>query len=71
MLEAGESKKAGALTGACAPEAPNPKFQIPRKSQTSNSKEERRAEFSFDHWVLRFVWDLGFGFWDFQRSGAG
>jgi hypothetical protein len=68
MLEAGEGEEAGAVTGACAPEAPNPNFQIPRKSQTSNSKEERRAELSFDHWILRFPWDLGFGIWDFRRS---
>jgi hypothetical protein len=38
MQQAGEGKEAGALTGASAPEIPNPKHQIPRKSQIPISK---------------------------------
>jgi hypothetical protein len=66
--QAPSSKEIPSSKSPAAREAPNPKFQIPRKSQTSNSKEERRAELPFDHWALRPVWDLGFGIWDFRLS---
>jgi hypothetical protein len=75
MQQAGEGKEAGALTGASAPEIPNPKSQIPKtKSQGSskrpNSKFQRGAAHVtlFGRWRLRFVWDLGFGIWNFRGS---
>jgi hypothetical protein len=43
----------------------NPKLQIPRKFPMPN--EERGASNpAFENWVLRFVWDLGLGAWDFE-----
>jgi hypothetical protein len=59
MREPGEGEEAGALTGAFAPEIPNPKFQIPK---------EVFAQRSFDCWDLKFPWDLGFGIWDLPLS---
>jgi hypothetical protein len=68
MRQAGEGKETGALTGASAPEIPNPKLQIPKKLQAPNSKGSPR-DLSF--WFLVFLkipWDLGFGIWDFRIS---
>jgi hypothetical protein len=44
-------------------ELPNPKPQAPNKLQIPNSNPEARRLFGF--WALGFVWDLGFGTWDF------
>ena len=48
---------------------PNSKSQIPNKLQTSNSKKRVRPSGAsgLRAWSLEFVWDLGFGFWNFQR----
>jgi hypothetical protein len=67
MQQAGEGEEAGALTGASAPEIPNPKLQIPKKLQAPSSKGSPR-DLSFWLLVLRFPWDLGFGILDFRIS---
>jgi hypothetical protein len=38
-------------------QAPNPKLQIPKQRPIRKSP--------FGIWCLEFVWDLGFGIWDF------
>jgi hypothetical protein len=62
MQQAGEGEETGALTGASAPEIPNPKHQAPRKSQVPNSQKGVGHVGLF--WLLRFEFSLGFGFWD-------
>src|SRR6266568_738147 len=46
----------------CREEAPNPKHQIPNKSQSSNFKR-RTLSLRFGLWLLGFEISLGFGFW--------
>jgi hypothetical protein len=50
-------------------EIPNPKFQVPNKSQSQNPKAPRRRFFK----ILDFEVCLGFGIWflGFPRSGRG
>jgi hypothetical protein len=45
-------------------EAPNPKIQISNKSQEQNLKV--RGNPFFEIWDLKFVWNLGFGIWNFR-----
>jgi hypothetical protein len=64
VQQAGEGEEAGALTGASAPEIPNPKLQAPKKSQVPKSeKGASRVRF---FWLLGFEISLGFGFWDLE-----
>jgi hypothetical protein len=48
------------------------KSQIPIKSQDPMSKIQYRPHphLGFGTWSLELDWDLGFGHWDFQWSGA-
>jgi hypothetical protein len=52
-------------------EAPNPKHQIPGKSQTPKSQRSKQAsEREFGNWRLGFTWDLKIGIWNFCTKGA-
>jgi len=51
---------------------PNPKSQIPKKSQFPNSQMDSSvSQLSFQEslgaWDLELVWNLGFGIWNFDR----
>jgi hypothetical protein len=47
---------------------PNPKSQIPRKSQISNGEKSQRAALGLANWDLELGTSLGFGVWDFGFS---
>ena len=52
---------------------PSTKFQVNSKHQISNSKRHRHgASVSvIGIWSFGFVWNLGFGIWDFRPGGRG
>src|SRR5437016_5955781 len=46
-----------------------PKIQIANFQTNPTPKfQEHAVHFLLSSWVLGFVWDLGFGFWDFHSS---
>jgi hypothetical protein len=53
-----------------AAENPNPKIQIPRKSQGKPKHQIPKfgAMILFEIWDLKIVWNLGFGFWNFRAA---
>jgi hypothetical protein len=43
--------------------------QIPNKFQIINSeKSQANSGWKFEIWILEFVWNLGFGTWDFRLT---
>jgi hypothetical protein len=49
----------------------NPKSQAPNPKEISISNDQRGRGIAgcflrFEVWFLEFVWELGFGTWDFQ-----
>jgi hypothetical protein len=48
------------------------KHQIPNLKQTSNPNDQTLTpcESRFDHWGLRFVWDLVLGICNFRSFGG-
>jgi len=52
-------------------EIPNPKPQIPNKSKAQNRNDQNMCSSVLDFllWLFGFVWDLGFGIWDFVHQG--
>jgi hypothetical protein len=52
------------MTSLLKIQIPNPKTQINSKLQIP--KGRRGIEMQLGVWNLEFVWDLGFGIWDFS-----
>ncbi len=44
---------------------PAGRHQIPNKLQGTKSKIGNKFVWVIGHWILEFLWDLGFGIWDF------
>ncbi|NCA85686.1 MAG: hypothetical protein EOM83_08940 [Clostridia bacterium] len=74
----GENANAQAAAVACAPATGDVEYGIskyklqktinlaPNKSQQSNFNNQTTPWFEL--WNLGFIWDLGFGIWNFSRS---
>jgi hypothetical protein len=59
------SPKAQGEISALRAEAPNPKFQAPKKSQAPITNSPPLA---FAAWGLELLWNLGFGIWNFAEG---
>jgi hypothetical protein len=47
----------------------NPKSQVPNLKETPSTKFQTSHQRLFEIWSLELLWGLGFGIWDFPRSG--